>query len=251
MGEYEQIFNARGSSYNEACRVCPRAREVERALLIHRLDVEPNHRMCDAPAGGGYLAEGIARLRRTHKGIICVEPAKGFIDGINPNFMRVGSSLTNMSLKTGTIDRLGSLAGLHHVDQKLDFVREAYRVLVPGGKLAVGDVQEGTSVSGFLNDSVDRLSSTGHKGIFLKPGELTLLLRTAGFEDVSEEHVHFTWDFSDTKTLVWYCKQLFGLVKAECSDVELELGQFFSIDETDGIARLPWSLVYAAGTKPL
>jgi SAM-dependent methyltransferase len=249
--DYAEVFNVRGSSYNEACRRCPQARETERSLLIQRLDIEPGHRICDAPAGGGYLAEGIERLHGNHQEIVCIEPARGFINGIDPRFSRVGSSLTHLALKSNTIDRMGSLAGLHHVNEKRDFVRETYRVLAPGGKIAIADVQDGTAVSSFLNDSVDRLSETGHKGIFFKPGELTFLLQANGFEEVSEEHVRFTWDFPDTKTLVWYCKQLFGLVKGECADVEAELGRFFCIDETDGVAGLPWSLVYSVGTKPL
>src|SRR5512139_252408 len=114
MHEYERIFNARGDSYNNACRVCPYARDTERSLLIDRLIIKPDQKICDVPAGGGYLAEGIARLYRSSEGIICVEPAQGFIDGIDGRFSRVRSSLTDMALRTGAIDRIGSLAGLHH-----------------------------------------------------------------------------------------------------------------------------------------
>lgn len=250
MSDYEYIFNARGDSYNEACRALPAVRETERSLLIDLLDAFPGHVCCDAPAGGGYLAEGLEKRRGSQRGIICLEPAEGFLQGVAPRFDRVLGSLTVMPLASGTVDRVGSLAGLHHIESKLDVFHEACRVLTPGGKLAVADVQEGTPVGWFLNEAVDRFSLTGHKGLFFRPGDLTSLMAQAGFREVSERHEQFTWDCPDLPSLVWYCRHLFGMVKAELSDVEQELRSRFTIDCAGTVVRLPWSLVYAVGTKP-
>jgi hypothetical protein len=113
----------------------------------------------------------------------------------------------------------------------------------------VADVQEGTPVGWFLNEAVDRFSLTGHKGLFFRPGELTSLMSQAGFREVSERHERFTWDFPDLPSLVWYCRHLFGMVKAELPQVEQELRSRFPIDCANSLVRLPWSLVYAVGTK--
>jgi len=115
----------------------------------------------------------------------------------------------------------------------------------------VGDVQDGTPLSHFLNDSVDRFSATGHKGGFFQPHELTSLLQAAGFQGVTERHQHFTWKFPDITTLVWCCKHLFGMVKADDQHVEMELRRFFTMEITSNAAHPPWSLVYAVGTKPM
>ena len=247
---YQDIFNARGDSYNEACRTFHGVRETERALLIDRLDVTPNQVCCDAPAGGGYLAEGLEKSHESHRGIICLEPAEKFLQGIPPRFDRVLGSLTAMPLASGGVDRIGSLAGLHHIEHKREVFHEAFRVLAPGGKMAVADVIEGTPVGWFLNEAVDRYSLTGHKGLFLRPQELTSLMAEAGFQEVSEKHECFTWDFPDLPSLVWYCKHLFGMVKADLAQVEHELRMRFAIDCLGTVVRLPWSLVYAVGTKP-
>ncbi|HET6726293.1 MAG TPA: hypothetical protein VFH85_09855 [Gammaproteobacteria bacterium] len=53
MDVYVDIFNARGDHYNEAARIQPLARDVERRILIDLLKVERQHYICDAPAGGG------------------------------------------------------------------------------------------------------------------------------------------------------------------------------------------------------
>lgn len=250
MSEYEFIFNTRGDSYNEACRMLPGVRETERALLLKLLDANPPNVCCDAPAGGGYLAEGLEKSHGSHRGIICLEPAERFLQGIPPRFDRVLGSLTAMPLVSGSVDRIGSLAGLHHIERKLEVFHEAFRVLTPGGKMAVADVQEGSPVGWFLNEVVDRYSLTGHKGLFLRPQELTSLMTAAGFQNVSEQHECFTWDFPDMPSLVWYCKHLFGMVKGELSQVEQELRARFAIECAGTVVRLPWSLVYAVGTKP-
>lgn len=249
MSDYEYIFNTRGDSYNEACRVLPGVRETERSLLIDLLDATPQHLCCDAPAGGGYLAEGLEKRHGSHRGLICLEPAEGFLQGIPRRFDCVLGSLTAMPLASGRVDRIGSLSGLHHIEHKLEVFHEAFRVLAPGGKMAVADVQEGTPVGWFLNEMVDRYSLTGHKGLFVRPQELTSLMTEAGFQAVSERHECFTWDFPDLPSLVWYCKHLFGMVKAELSQVEHELRARFAIDYAGAVVRLPWSLVYAVGTR--
>lgn len=73
----------------------------------------------------------------------------------------------------------------------------------------------------------------------------------AGFGDVSERHEQLTWDFPDLAALIWYCQHLFGMVKAKPLQVDHELRSRFAIDCAGSVVRLPWSLVYAVGTKPL
>jgi len=57
--DYQTIFDYRGESYNSASDKYPNARHYERQALIDLLNVTDNHSIIDAPAGGGYLAEGI------------------------------------------------------------------------------------------------------------------------------------------------------------------------------------------------
>ena len=247
---YAQIFDARGDAYNRAGRRCPGARSVERELLLDRLDLRPGQRVADAPAGGGYLAEGLAGRLGTAADVLCVEPSAEFMRGVPPGFARLRCALESWALRDGCLDRLGSLAGLHHVADKPRFLAEARRVLVPGGLLACADVRVGTPVATFLNDAVDRLTATGHRGWFFAAGEAAQLLAGAGFTAVREEHCHFDWRFPDRDTLWTYCGELFGLVKAAPGQVEAEVRRRFEVREAADGVRLPWSLVYAVGRKP-
>ena len=245
---YREIFTARGSHYNRAMRLCPAARETERRLLIDLLDLRPGDLVCDVPAGGGYVAEGI-EAHGLGAAVVCVEPAAPFARGIAPHLRRVVSALERIALEEASVDRVASLAGLHHLESKAAFVDEAQRILRPGGRFAVADVGEGSDVARFLNGSVNRLSVTGHEGEFLARGELAALLTAAGFRDIDEREHRYSWAFPDFDVLIVYFRELFGLVGASDHEVRAAVTGDLDVSVSTDAVRVSWSLVYAAGSK--
>jgi ubiquinone/menaquinone biosynthesis C-methylase UbiE len=66
-------------------------------------------------------------------------------------------SITDLSdVASNAVDRVLSLAGLHHMstDQKQQFLAEAYRVLRPGGMIVVADVMDGYDMAKHLRQLV-------------------------------------------------------------------------------------------------
>lgn len=242
-------FEGRGHFYNSASEFSPLARKTERDLLMELLPLEPGQLVCDALAGGGYLAQGIDKKTRGQVRLICIEPSKSFAQGIALKYRPVIGPVEQMPFHDLSMDQVGSLAELHHVAKKAAFFKEVFRILKPGGRFAVGDVLLGSTVAGFLNDAVDRFTETGHHGMFVRAGELTSLLAQAGFTNIREKYRQFYWPFPDSNTLVKFCHLLFGMVKADLPQVEAELKKYFAIEVTPNSAKLPWSLVYAVGTK--
>lgn len=246
---YLDTFEARGDLYNEAALIARSARSVERQLMLDLLSIERHHTVVDAPAGGGYLADGVRERVDADNQVICVEPSPKFSTAIRASYVRHVSPLDALPIPDGFADRVGSLAGLHHLGDKSAFFGEAFRVLKTGGVFGVADVLDGTPAAFFLNGPVDRYTTTGHHGLFLQMGECETLLATAGFSDVWEAHRSFYWTFSSTEQLVKYCKSLFGLVKATEEQVAEAVASHFAVERTGDAVKLPWSLVYAAGCK--
>jgi len=243
---YTQIFDTRGNSYNEATDFAPNARFTERQLLIERLRADNNTVILDAPAGGGYLADGIPQAKL----IYCMEPSYIFSkpQQLNSHLLFNGS-LESMPAQNNSVDRVGSLAGLHHLESKQLFFNESYRVLRHNGILAVADVQINTAPALFLNDTVNRLTETGHQGIFFEENEMTLKMEAAGFSHCSEKLLKCPWAFDNKEDMVKFCTLLFGLVNATHNSILSEIENNLEVKTKGAKILLDWSLVYSVGYK--
>lgn len=248
VDDYKEVFRQRAKDYHEAGVLLPHARHTERQIMVDWLDVEDHHWVCDLPAGGGYLSEGLEKIIKPTR-LICIEPVWEFAQAIPPQFHRTMMTFSQLALHENSIDRIGSLTGLHHEENKKVFFVESFRILKSGGIVVVADVKVDTPAAKWLNGPVDQLSNTGHKGMFLSEGQLTSLMQAQGFIDIEEKHCEYTWNFPDWDSIILYCRKLFGLVKASDKQIRDELNSHFEISDKNAEVKLPWSLIYARGRK--
>lgn len=246
---YREIFQERGDLYNRATRLAPEARAEERDALIDRLSLDEGLSVCDVPAGGGYLADGIAARYGDRIELVCIEPSPVFAADLASDYRRVVGSMERLPLADGCVDRLGSLAGMHHLPDRPAFLAEAVRVLRPGGRLVLADVAVDTDPARFLNGPVDQLCSTGHDGDFLRPGEVGDGLRALSLIDVEESYIPLRWRFADRETMVAFCRDLFGLTQGTLADVDEAIASHLEVDVEDGVS-MAWGLRYICGRKP-
>lgn len=248
MSFYEDIFDLRGRSYNHAMERFPDARHFERALLLELLQPKAGDFIIDAPAGGGYLADGLSQHGASP---VCIEPSEVFGIPLSDKFETHISHIYSLPDFSHRIDKVASLAGLHHLDESeiQDFFDQSYMAMCDGGVIAVADVMKGTPVAEFLNGPVDKWTETGHDGRFFEKNDFFGFLEKSGFVKISEEHKEFLWVFDDFDGLVDFCRHLFGLVKAKKDEVASVLEELLGVEEFDGGVGLRWSLLYAKAEK--
>ncbi|MGR8979331.1 MAG: class I SAM-dependent methyltransferase [Gammaproteobacteria bacterium] len=224
MRDYEDLFESRGSAYDEAMRRFPTAREQEFRQVIDRAGLKPGMNVADVPAGGGYLKSYLPAdcVWRGH------EPCASFYSaGAGTEEAAISVPLLPLPWADATIDAALSIAGVHHLKDKRCLFAELFRVTKPGGLFVLSDVAEGSAVARFLDGYVGANNSTGHEGIFLS--NYTLIeLQDAGWRVLSDEYLEFHWIFQNRESMGAFCHGLFDIRRTSVDDtigaIETELG---------------------------
>ena len=246
---YTEIFNARGHLYNSATALCPKARDEELNELLALINFKEGQVVCDAPAGGGYVAEGIYHREGNKVKVVCVEPSEPFSEAISPRFHILNQPLYNTLVDDHYFDVIASLAGLHHAEDKQSIFNEWSRTLKPKGALAVADVAEGSGAAAFLNVYVDKHNPQGHKGLFFNQDDFSSLMDVAGITPLSDHLVEVPWVFDSREQMAAFCRMLFGIESATNAEVAVALQDYVGVREDAGEVKLLWSLQYAKGEK--
>jgi SAM-dependent methyltransferase len=244
---YEQIFSRRADAYQKAMELYPAARDREFQLAVERAGLQAGDIVCDAPSGGGYLRGYLpAGVRR----YLAVETAPDFTEHcrLSEGDQIIRSPLEDLAIEDNSVDVCINLAGSHHLSDKSRFFREAARILQPGGRLLIADVEKGTAVDRFLNEFVHQHNSMGHEGIFLD-ATTAREISACGFSIQSDEIIDFPWSFETREDIGIFCKLLFGIDLAKPESVLTGTEETLGYMPGPGKANLAWSLRYIMAIK--
>jgi SAM-dependent methyltransferase len=242
MNDYGEIFAARASQYHFAMQAYPRARDAEFLAIVQDLPAGAID-LLDVPSGGGYLSSYLSSPSTLRSCDFSVGFAGAGVPKASPQ---------SLPYDAASFDAVLSLTGLHHIARANQdaFLAECHRVLRGSGSVLVGEVLRGSPVDAFLNDFVHRHNSQGHAGNFCDEGFLAQLA-AAGFGGARMQVRSYAWRFADVPSMVTYCRNMFGIDRADDALIEDGLRDHLGFRVAqDGTVELPWQLVFYRAVKP-
>jgi SAM-dependent methyltransferase len=242
--DYTQIFALRGKAYHQAMQQFPVVRQLELATMVAYAAMQPGMHVLDCPSGGGYLYPYCPA--DTH----LVEADTAFtLSHSYPTHRLAIQHMDRLPLPNGSMDRVISLAGVHHQSNRKLLYQAWARVLKPGGILAMADVWQGSDTGGFLNGFVHQYNPMGHEGDFLTATDFSQL-EQAGFTLKRVEDHTVDWCFASYAEAWAYMGNLFYL--SQCPDVQVfiqGLKKHFDLRHTSTSLVVPWTLKYIQAIK--
>lgn len=200
-----------------ALQIAPNARAAERDEMVRRL---PPGLVVELASWDGALADAIVDR------VVCVERDPRYAAELRKRHRRVICAPTSaVPIKDNFADVVAILVGLHHRSDRAAIFTEARRILKPGGRIVVAEVQAGSTTAAYL-DSVPM-----HRGLY--PVSLAAEMAAAGFVDCVEDVVDCPWVFDSEEQARAYVEALFA------APVEPLPGLVWS-----------WPLLFAEGTAP-
>ncbi len=245
--KYKDIFNERAGSYHYAMTQWPRARNAEFESLINFSDIDIHHSILDIPSGGGYLSWYFPK----EYALLHLETSKEFAEvgrRITPHpILQIEEN--RIPLADNSIDRVLSLAGMHHIGNKKNIFSEIARVLLPGGKAIIADAYIGSDVARFLDEGVNRYNPMGHSGTYFEDFTLTEL-SDCGLTIMRADQLHYHWVYSTENDMINYCKNMFGMTHGNNRDIRNAIYQYLGepLHENNQV-KMPWSLYFIVATK--
>ncbi len=178
-----------------------KGQELDRLVAIAR--PEPDWRVLDVATGGGHtalrFAPHVARVVATDIAPRMLAGAQAFITGQGiENVAFEPADAENLPFEAGTFDLVACRIAPHHFPDCGRFVRQAARVLKPGGLLLVQDqvVPENEAAAVFVNE-FERLRDPSHNWAYSASRWVAMFeaagLRVEHTEQVVKPHLFLPW----------------------------------------------------------
>jgi|SRR5579862_1612417 len=120
------------------------------AEVVAALQLRPGMRIADLGAGTGYFSRYLADAVGETGTVFAVDTEPGFVAHLREraerehtaNIVPVLASADNPRLPTGAVDLVLIVDTVHHIDDRINYLRRLRHVLKPGGRVAVIDFKK-------------------------------------------------------------------------------------------------------------
>lgn len=184
-------------------------------LMVQKLNIQSGHHLCDIGCGYGATAEFLANKYNTFvTGITLSETqflyAKAHHQkNSNPQYFL--DDWLNNTLQASTFDAAYSIESSEHMPDKQKFCNECYRILRPGGKLAIfAWLSKENPKNWEIQYLLEPICREGHLPSMGTIEEYRNLLLQAGFSDIGYEdltqNVKNTWNICLFRSVMAFFK---------------------------------------------
>lgn len=114
-------------------------RDREYALLVQRLDLQPTDTLLDVGSGDGFWTARLARHCAHVSGLEPDPQGLAYAEALHrcANVTYVQGTAEALPFSDATFDKAVSISSFEHFEEPMQGLREMYRVLKPGGRLAL------------------------------------------------------------------------------------------------------------------
>ncbi len=203
------------------------------------LNFSPDYSICDLLAGNGYVNQVANCVLEPGKQPIFINSDISFFmfkDCLKQGLFSVWQDAENLFwLKSNTIDAVLLAYGSHHISNRLQAVKEAVRILKPGGRFVLHDFEENSSMADWFQNVVSNYSKTRHDYPHFSKDEMLSLAEKAGLHDIRIQYIEDPFTMvADTEKkaiskLAEYVIQLYGLSKINGDTILNFLNKYFYI----------------------
>lgn len=235
--EYKKSFENRRDAFAAAMSRFPTARwrefdnlfaHVERGELNRVLDVSSQERLLQ-----DHLPEGVE--------LVAVDPVEQrYLDG-HAEFKP--ESVTGPT--KASFDLAVSLAAIHCIENKADFVRTLLEFVRPRGWVVIADVLAESAVARFLDEFVCKHNGQDSCRRYWSGDPLADLgLAKDTVEILCSQVIPCDWRFENVTELVGFVRLFFHLSGVTDGQIEEAIGNYMGITSRAKYVTLNWELMY-------
>ena len=256
----------RWENYRKANSDKPLVRDRELGEVFNLINPRAGDNILEVGTGNGYLTFPIAKQVGQRGHITTADVSTDNLKSVEGNIkdLPIDTLLFNdedllSELSDSTFDSVGTIATLHHFDNRSKntgengrrrALQDFHRVLKDGGKLVIADVASDTISQRYFDaiDNPQHCYPEGHPYDFFTTERLKEILEEIGFSNISIEIRGVPWEFKSIDE----AKQFIHTIhNAKCSEEDSfsVAKEYLGFYESEEGYELGWELMFVTATK--